>query len=407
MPRTPRQTPRTQAADNAVVNVWQNRIVGEGVERADQLLANPRNFRLHPKNQQDAMTGVLNQVGWVQRVIVNRRTQHIIDGHLRVSLAISAGAQDVPVIYVDLTEEEEALVLATLDPISAMAGKDGDVLNELLKSIEIEDAAIQSLLDSLVDHTVNIDKTMRPNPRQLPVDLIYTLQMADCTCCLAVQAGLKYGIQSKSYRICPYHDQLGERHKVVFIDNHYFEYEHDVHLNAVKSLRPKYCTVMDVITPYQAEESGVKNWFPFEQIIDFAEELRQYAENVIIIPKYDCIEKIPDYFMLGYSVPTSHGGTPLPIEAFRNRRVHLLGGSWAKQLSYWAQLQDEVVSIDNNHIQRIAREFGQYITPNGETLSLKETGFGYLNNPRYAALALSFGAMASKVNELTKQGASS
>lgn len=405
MPRTPRQMKRSPHDGGG--GVWRNRIVGMGEEKPDQLLANVANWRIHPKNQQDALSGVLNQVGWVTGVIVNRRTGFVVDGHLRAALSISRNEPTVPVIYVDLSEEEEALILATLDPISAMAGRDSDALNELLKGIEVDDAAIQSLLDSLVDHAVSIDKTARPNPRQLPVDLIYTLQMADCTCCLAVQAGLKYGIQSKSYRICPYHDQLSERHNVVFIDNHYFEYEHNVHLSAVKSLRPKYCTVMDIITPYQAQDSGVKNWFSFEQIMDFAEELRQYAENVIVIPKYDCIEKIPDYFMLGYSVPTSHGGTPLPTEAFKNRRVHLLGGSWANQLSYWAQLQEEVVSIDNNHIQRIAREFGQYITPNGETLSLKETGFGYLNNPRYAALALSFGAMASKVNELTNQGVSS
>ena len=33
-------------------NVWRNRIVGEGVEAPDQLLANPQNWRTHPKFQQ-------------------------------------------------------------------------------------------------------------------------------------------------------------------------------------------------------------------------------------------------------------------------------------------------------------------------------------------------------------------
>lgn len=130
---------------------WQNRIVGEGVERADQLLANPMNFRIHPKNQQDAMTGVLNQVGWVQRVIVNKRTGHIVDGHLRVSLAISAGAQDVPVVYVDLTDAEEALILATLDPISAMAATDADKLRELMELVRdgVEDEMLDNALNQI------------------------------------------------------------------------------------------------------------------------------------------------------------------------------------------------------------------------------------------------------------------
>lgn len=68
---------------------WRNRIVEYGQEAPDQLLANPANWRIHPKSQQDALAGVLDQVGWVQTVIVNRQTGHVVDGHLRVSLAIS------------------------------------------------------------------------------------------------------------------------------------------------------------------------------------------------------------------------------------------------------------------------------------------------------------------------------
>ena len=67
---------------------WRNRIAGSGEESPDQLLANPRNFRRHPKHQQDALRGVLAEVGWVQDVIVNRTTGHLVDGHLRVELAM-------------------------------------------------------------------------------------------------------------------------------------------------------------------------------------------------------------------------------------------------------------------------------------------------------------------------------
>lgn len=68
---------------------WRSRIVGTGEEAPDQLLANPRNWRIHPKAQQDALAGVLSEVGWVQNVIVNQRTGYVIDGHARVALAIS------------------------------------------------------------------------------------------------------------------------------------------------------------------------------------------------------------------------------------------------------------------------------------------------------------------------------
>ena len=130
---------------------WKNRIVGYGEEAPDQLLANPRNFRTHPKSQQDALEGVLKEVGVVQNVLVNRQTGHLIDGHLRVELALRSGQPKVPITYVDLTEKEEAEVLATLDPIAALASADASKLEELLRSFESEDDAVRKLLQNLAD----------------------------------------------------------------------------------------------------------------------------------------------------------------------------------------------------------------------------------------------------------------
>ena len=50
---------------------WRNRIVGHGEEPTEQLLANPANWRLHPKEQQRALAGALAEVGWVAQVLVN------------------------------------------------------------------------------------------------------------------------------------------------------------------------------------------------------------------------------------------------------------------------------------------------------------------------------------------------
>jgi hypothetical protein len=141
-------------------------------------------------------------------------------------------------------------------------------------------------------------------------------------------------------------------------------------------------------------------WTPFEQIMEWAEELQEYAENVIVIPKYDCLDTIPDRFVLGFSIPTSHGRTPVPVERFRGRRVHLLGGSWERQLAYMAELGDDVVSADNNQILLIASQFGEFVHSDGATQSVADAGFGILNNPRYVALALSFGAIGAKIREL-------
>ena len=114
---------------------WANRIVGSGTEAPDQLLANPTNWRVHPKAQQEALAGVLDQVGSWPSVLVNQRTGHVVDGHLRVALAISRGEPSIPVLYVDLSEDEERLVLASLDPLAAMATTDEAKLRELLAEV--------------------------------------------------------------------------------------------------------------------------------------------------------------------------------------------------------------------------------------------------------------------------------
>jgi hypothetical protein len=128
---------------------WRNRIVGAGEEAPDRLLANPANWRIHPKAQQDALAGALDAVGWVQQVLVNRRTGFVVDGHARVALALSRGEPSVPVLYVDLDADEEALVLATLDPIGAMAGRDDEKLRELLADVTVDDAGLLALLGDL------------------------------------------------------------------------------------------------------------------------------------------------------------------------------------------------------------------------------------------------------------------
>lgn len=128
---------------------FRSRIVGHGEEAPDQLLANPANFRIHPKAQQDALAGVLKEVGYVQSVVVNQITGHLIDGHLRVSLALRENQATIPVVYVELTPAEEALVLATFDPISGLAVTDKEKLTELLQEVSTSSAEIESLLTQL------------------------------------------------------------------------------------------------------------------------------------------------------------------------------------------------------------------------------------------------------------------
>lgn len=234
------------------------------------------------------------------------------------------------------------------------------------------------------------------NHRQLAIDVIFTHTFR-ASCCLAVAAGFKYGLQSGK-QLCP---QVGlwPGHEVVFVDNDYKKYRHTTHLGVVRDTHPKYATVRDIMTKDQCQQAGI-DFFEFDQIMDYAQEIEQYAENVIVIPKYDCLDAIPDRFMLGYSVPTSHGGTPLPVEAFRGRRIHLLGGSWKEQLAHIARLEGSVVSVDNNYLSMIAQKGGA-VLPNGDRFDLAAYRINTRVNPQYIALAISLGNVGQAINEFS------
>lgn len=132
--------------------LWESAITKEGWEDPNQLLANPWNWRVHPERQQRALADVMGRVGWVQRVIVNERTGHMVDGHLRVTLALRKGEPKVPVTYIDVSEDDERLILQTFDTITGQAIPDRDVLIRLVEQspIPADLEAAQALIDDIM-----------------------------------------------------------------------------------------------------------------------------------------------------------------------------------------------------------------------------------------------------------------
>jgi hypothetical protein len=366
------------------------------------------------------------------RSIVAANDDTIPAGNKTLQAALDAGIEDVIEVETDgnalvvvkrtdwpTVDSEAARKYAYLDNRASEVGLAWDaeqVLADLDAGVDLSGMFLDDELDTLLaevdgyDSALGVEKGAQPNPRQLPIDVIITAgvigktaldecEITNWACCLAVRSGLQYGIQSTgSGGVCVLHDKM-RGHEVAFIDNDYFNYDHDIHVEAIEKWRPKYATVCDVMTREQCAKDEIA-FYELEQILEWAEELSEHAENVIVIPKWDCIDRIPEKFMLGFSVPTSHGGTPLPTSAFEGRRVHLLGGSWSAQLAHMAALGDDVVSIDNNYIFNMAR-FGQFTRPDGTTAQVaQDLDMGYATNPRWIALAISFGAIGAKVNEL-------
>jgi hypothetical protein len=159
---------------------WQNRIVGYTQVPANQLLANPNNPRRHPTSQREALRGSLDTLGLVDAVLVNKSTGYLIDGHARVEEALTLNEDMLlPVLEVDLDEDEEKLFLATFDWITTLATYDRDSLDDLLQSVNTDNEGLQAMLSEMAeDHGIippdfmPIDMSEQPRLDQLDPKMI-------------------------------------------------------------------------------------------------------------------------------------------------------------------------------------------------------------------------------------------
>ena len=132
---------------------WSDRIVDFTRMSPEELTANDLNWRRHPDLQVETMRSALSTLGVIQSIIFNRTTGKLVDGHLRLALAIEDGQKTLPVTIVELSEEEEKLALASYDPLSAMAVADAAKFQELVDSMGHinQDGALKDLIDGMQD----------------------------------------------------------------------------------------------------------------------------------------------------------------------------------------------------------------------------------------------------------------
>lgn len=132
-----------------------DRIVGHRDVPVADVLNNPDNWRVHPREQKEALTEQMRKLGWIQGVIINEATGRLVDGHLRAIIADEQGASHIPATIVRLSEEEEKLALASYDPLGDMATMDADQWNQLLVDlapVELEQGgALDRLLGKVTD----------------------------------------------------------------------------------------------------------------------------------------------------------------------------------------------------------------------------------------------------------------
>lgn len=138
---------------------------------ASELVPNPNNWRTHPAPQMDALRAVLEEVGFAGAELVRELPDgrlELIDGHARAKLC---GEAEVPVLVLDVNDAEAKKLLATFDPIGAMAESDGLALDRLLRDFDTGSEALASMVADLHDKamaSIDIDVDAIPEDEPPP-----------------------------------------------------------------------------------------------------------------------------------------------------------------------------------------------------------------------------------------------
>lgn len=178
------------AEQAALAQIWQKRGVRQEEIDPALLLANAWNAAQHPFSQQEALAEALQTLGWIQRVIVNLRTGAewpeaeqgqwtLVDGHLRVQLALRHLQPTVPVEFVDLNPDEERLALLSINRIAALVQFDPQVeakLQEQLQSSGLLTERLRELLTAPAQAAdaaiIPLDATRGAREPKVPVETL-------------------------------------------------------------------------------------------------------------------------------------------------------------------------------------------------------------------------------------------
>jgi len=147
---------------------------------ANELRPNPKNWRKHPEKQINAIRGILAEVGFAGAELARELddgTLELIDGHARAEVA---GSSEIPVLILDVNESEANKILATFDPIGAMAESDSAILDSVLREVETANEDLSVMIADLAkdaglyldDRTSEVVEDEVPEPPSDPITKI-------------------------------------------------------------------------------------------------------------------------------------------------------------------------------------------------------------------------------------------
>ena len=121
---------------------------------------NPNNPRSIGKEAMDGLRASFERFGYVEPIVWNKRTGHIIGGHQRYALLVESGITEAVMVMADLSPEDELAATITLNN-PEIEGQWNDEASDLLHQLEMSDSNLFSNLkmDTLL---TSLEKSVKP-----------------------------------------------------------------------------------------------------------------------------------------------------------------------------------------------------------------------------------------------------
>ena len=136
---------------------YQSRIVDLVWVDPKELKPHPNNWRVHTDEQKQAFREAAGKIGIIDPPKRSINSGYLIDGHLRVEIAVEDGIEQIQVIDVDLDWETELKSIASHDTIGGMAEPNAERLQALHEATDwSESPSIKAAFDRLLETAIPI-----------------------------------------------------------------------------------------------------------------------------------------------------------------------------------------------------------------------------------------------------------
>jgi hypothetical protein len=135
---------QSDGSEMMLLKKWTTKIV-----KLSDAVPQKNNSRIIDPASLNGLKASIGRFGLVELIVWNERTRHIISGHQRYAILQQRGIQEVPMIVVDMTPEEESAASLTMnnpkiegefdEPVMELLGQVENAAPDLFKAVRMDE----------------------------------------------------------------------------------------------------------------------------------------------------------------------------------------------------------------------------------------------------------------------------